>query len=275
MRGPPAPTSGKRRPVAARVACAVWLGCALGLGGSDARAELIIGTAASLRAPMLEIAERFEASFPGDDVVVSFGASSALAQQIRAGAPIDVFASADSQISARLVEQGFLLGDRTVSIARNRLVVIRAENLGFPVERAADLARPELRRIALPEFAVPVGRYAREWLRGRGLLVKLATRTVQTDHAIATLRAVDAGFADAAVVYTTDARLAKSAEVAFEIPATEQPAILYVATPVHGSKNLEAAARFVRFLRTPTAVGTFARAGFDSVSNSAEQAEAK
>ena len=64
-------------------------------------------------------------------------------------------------------------------------------------------------------------------------------------------------------------------EVAFEIPATEQPAILYVATPVHGSKNLEAAARFVRFLRTPTAVGTFARAGFDSVSNSAEQAEAK
>jgi molybdate transport system substrate-binding protein len=101
--------------------------------------------------------------------------------------------------------------------------------LAGSVASPPDLARPELRRIAVPGGAVPVGRYAREWLAARGLLAALERRLVATEHARASLAAVDAGDVDAAIAYATDARLAASARVAFEIPAAEQPEIVYEA----------------------------------------------
>jgi molybdate transport system substrate-binding protein len=238
------------------------LACTLAVVATSARADLVVGAAASLREPMRAIADRFETRFPDADVVISFGASSALARQIRAGAPIDVFASADPQISARLAGDRLLVGRSTRTIAQNRLVVIQTADLDPPLRQPADLARTGIRRIALPELAVPVGRYARDWLREAGLLAHVAARTVQTDHALATLRAVDAGLADAAIVYATDARLARSARVAFEIPDHEQPEIRYVASVVQDSANPTTAAQFVDFLRSPAATAVLSAAGF-------------
>jgi molybdate transport system substrate-binding protein len=91
------------------------------------------------------------------------------------------------------------------------------------------------------------------------MLARLEPRIVRTEHARATLAAVDLGHADAAIVYATDARLARSARVAFEIPEAEQPRIVYVAARIAGG---EQAGRFLAFLGGPEARSALRTAGF-------------
>jgi molybdate transport system substrate-binding protein len=223
-------------------------------------AELMVAAAVSLRDPLTEIARAYEAEHPETTVRIGFGASSLLAVQVRAGAPIDVFVSADETIVARLDAAGLVEPGEHFTLASNRLVVVARHDAGFALERAEQLAGPRVRRLAVPNGAVPVGRYAREWLASRGLLEALEPRIVLTEHARATLAAVDLGHADAAVVYATDARLARFARVAFEVPADQQPRIVYAAARIRGTS--ECAAEFLRFLRGPTARAALQAAGF-------------
>ncbi len=73
-------------------------------------AELIVAAAVSLREPLTEIARAYEAAYPDTAVRIAFGASSLLAAQLRAGAPIHVFISADEAIVARLDAAGLIEG---------------------------------------------------------------------------------------------------------------------------------------------------------------------
>lgn len=197
-------------------------------------AELVAAGAVSLREPLTAIAREFESQHPPTRVLLTFGASSTLAAQVRAGAPVDVFVSADPQLVDRLETEGLVAPGARHDIARNRLVVVAAPGLRAPLRGADDLLAPDIRRIAMPAAAVPVGRYAREWLAARGLLAALEGQLVQTEHARATLAAVDAGHADAAVVYATDARTARAARLAFRVPPAEHTRIVYTAARLAG-----------------------------------------
>ncbi|MEN8183914.1 MAG: molybdate ABC transporter substrate-binding protein [Myxococcota bacterium] len=212
-----------------------------------------MAAASSLRAPLTELARRFEETHPGSRVALSFGASSWLAVQIRAGAPVDVFLSADARQVAALSDLGLLLSDRSYDFASNRLVVVVSRRADFQLETQGDLARPELRRFALPPSVVPLGHYGRAWLQERGLLAALQGRTVQSTDARATLAAVELGQADAALVYATDAALSDRVRVAFRVPESEQPSILYVAALTPRGARHPAAEAFLRFLRDPGA----------------------
>jgi molybdate transport system substrate-binding protein len=223
------------------------------------RTELRVGAASSLREPLSEIAELFAAEPGGTRVEIAFGASSVLAAQIRAGAPIDLLLSADERIAERLAAEG--LAGAPVPFASNRLVVVASRDLPPVIHTAGDLTRPEVRRIAIPEHTVPVGRYARTWLARRGLEAALTPRVVHTEHARATLTAVDQGHVDLAIVYASDARLARSARVVLEIPASEQPRIAYAAAQILDSRRTTAARAFLRFLTDPRALAHLAEAG--------------
>ncbi len=251
---PPTGGRGRLRCLALAAACLV---------GLDAAAdELLVAAAVSLREPLTEIATRYSVQDGDAGVRLTFGASSALAAQVRAGAPVDVLVSADERILDDLQRQGLLDADSRVVVASNRLVVMVAEALEIRIERPEDLTRPEVRRIAAPAFAVPVGRYAREWLRRRGLLEQLEARLIPTEHARATLAAVDQGQADVAIVYATDARLARSARIAFEVPDAEHPRIVYAAARVRDSTRSRRADDFLAFLSSRAARDALRAAGF-------------
>lgn len=223
-------------------------------------AELNVAAASSLREPLTGIARQCERLHSGLHVRLSFGASSVLAMQARAGAPIDVLVSADARIADDLGRAGLVAARR--GVARNRLVVIASREAAPRIATPADLVAPDVRRIAIPQHAVPVGRYAREWLARHGLLEAVNARTVQTEHARATLVAVDQGHADAAIVYASDARLARSARVAFEIPSDEQPHIEYVAVTLADASAPALAETFLAFLGGPASREILAAAGF-------------
>lgn len=226
----------------------------------SAAEELLAGAAVSLRDPLTAIAREYEARHPGERVTLSFGASSTLAAQARAGAPLDVFVSADPGLVDGLERAELLAPGARKNIARNTLVVVAGSDAAARLASAEDLVDADVRRVALPAPGVPMGRYARTWLAGRGLLEPLAGRTVQTEHARATLAAVDAGHADAAVVYATDARFLRNGRVAYVVPESEHPVIFYTAACLRRARP--GACGFYEFLSDAVAVTILVEAGF-------------
>jgi molybdate transport system substrate-binding protein len=247
------------RPAPLPLAAALSLAIA---GAPAVGAELRVSAAASLSESMRELAGLWRAG-GGEPVVLNLGASSALALQIEKGAPADVFVSADEAQMDRLEAAGRVVESTRRALLANRLVVVVPADAAAPPAQASDLAADGVRRLALADPAlVPAGVYARRWLEGLGLWPRLRPRVVPLENVRAALAAVDSGDADAAVVYATDARVARRARIAFEVPEAEAPPIRYPAAALRDAAAPEAAAAFVRFLASPAASAVFERHGF-------------
>src|SRR5262245_38373125 len=81
------------------------LSLGLALPGSALAADVLVLAAASLTDALKEIQTKYEAT-ARDRLVLSMGASSDLARQIKAGAPADVFFSADLAQMEGLEKEG-------------------------------------------------------------------------------------------------------------------------------------------------------------------------
>ena len=114
---------------------------------------LSVAAAASLTEAMQEVARAFEAANSGVTVQLRFGASGALLHEIADGQPTDVFASADADTLARGIQRRLLVSDTQREFATNTLVLIVPTDRNSPVQRLQDLARPEIRRVAMGRTA--------------------------------------------------------------------------------------------------------------------------
>ena len=222
------------------------------------REEIGVFAAASLADVLTEIGNAWEAS-SGHHPVFNFGGSSDLARQILAGAPADVFFSADSAQMGLLVRQGLARAADTSELLSNALVVIVPASSGARVTAARDLEAFAKIAVADPH-AVPAGVYARSWLEAEGMWSSLAGRIVPMLHVRAALAAVESGNVDAGIVYKTDAARSSRARIALEVTPERGPKIRYPAAPLVGAKP--AAASFVAHLRSPAAREVFVRHGF-------------
>ena len=110
--------------------------------------------------------------------------------------------------------------------------------------------------------AVPVGIYAREYLQKQGLWLALQPKLVITENVRAALSAVEAGDADAGIVYKTDALISKKVRIAFVVSSAEGPRISYPMALVKGAKVHEAALKFLSYLESVQAGKVFERYGF-------------
>jgi len=225
-------------------------------------ADLTIFAAASLSESLKEIAKAYE-PVSGDKLSFNLGASSTLALQIKQGAPADVFFSADEAKMNELAKAGLIIADTRRSLLSNTLViVVNAEN-GADITAPADLAKPAIGRVALAEpQTVPAGIYAKEYLKKAGLWKKIIDKVVPTENVRACLAAVEAGNADAGIVYKTDALISKKVRIAYEVTAAEGPKISYPLAVMKESKNPEAARKFVAYLASPEARAVFTKYGF-------------
>ena len=225
---------------------------------APARAEeILVFAAASLTDALQEIGRAFEAG-TGSRVRFSFGSSSDLARQIAAGAPADVFFSADTAKMDSLEKAGLVRRDDRREFLSNRLAVVVPPGSELRIREPRDLL--SLPRIALadPE-AVPAGIYARRWLESRGLWRQIAPRVVPTFDVRAALAAVETESVPAAIVYKTDARISKKVRTIYETAG--DPRILYSVARLKGSGKA-AADLFVGFLQREEARAVFERLGF-------------
>src|ERR1043166_5542366 len=200
--------------------------------------EVDVAAAISLKEALTDVARGWEAR-GGEHVVFDFAGSNVLARQIRAGAPVDVFLSADMRTMASI--RGEL--ETPVPLLANTLVVMS----NHPMTSLRDLS-PLKVAIGDPS-AVPAGVYAQQALQRAGVRPAI----VPCENVRAALAAAESGGADAAIVYATDVRLAKRTKVALALD--EQ--VLYPIAVVKGAKHADAARRFVDYCRSDAAMRIF------------------
>lgn len=240
--------------------CVAWPGPGLAAALPADTREVVVSAASSLVDVMAALGQAYQRE-TGERVTVNTGASNTLARQILAGAPVDVFISADQaqmDVAQRALEQG-----TRVDVVRNQLAVAVPAGSTVVLGSLRDLAQPGFRRIAIGDpAAVPAGVYAREALHRLGLWVPLQSRLIPMASVRFALAAVESGAADAALVYRTDVVASRRARLAFLVPVAGGPAILYPAALVRTGRNAAGGRRFLAFLRSAPARALFEMAGF-------------
>jgi molybdate transport system substrate-binding protein len=198
-------------------------------------------------------------------VRTSFAASSVLAKQIEAGAPADLFLSADTEWMDYLDERHLMRPGTRQNLLGNELVLIAPAGsavqltLGPGVDLAAALAGGRL-ATGDPD-SVPVGRYAQEALMRFGVWEKIAPRLIRAENVRAALEYVARGEATLGIVYRTDALAEKRVRVVDAFPASSHAPIVYpVELTAHATA---AAAAFEAFLESDAARQIFVRYGFE------------
>lgn len=223
---------------------------------------ITVSAAASLTNAFKELGPAFEGATPGASVRFNFAASGALLQQIGQGAPVDVFASADQATMDRAAGQSLIDAGSRVDFAINSVILIEPAQGGAGLESLLDLAKPEVKRIAVGKTAtVPVGRYTREVLDSASLWTRLKPKFVQADSVRQVLDYVSRGEVEAGFVYATDAAIMKD-RVKMVLTATGHAPVSYPVAVVRASRQKDIAGRFVAFLSTAPAREILGRYGF-------------
>lgn len=230
--------------------------------GPVREAPVRVFAAASLTNALNDIAAQWQ-SMGHAAPTLAFGASSALAKQIEAGAPADVFASADLKWMDYLdrhdridrASRDHLLGNTLVLIApKGRRFQARTQ----PDFRIADAFRGKL--CTGEPGVVPAGVYAKQALEKLGWWQPLQGRIVGADDVRTALTFVERGECGAGIVYATDARISDKVEVVATFPPSSHAPIVYPFARVRNARP-EAGA-FLRHLRSPQATAVFRRHGF-------------
>lgn len=224
-------------------------------------ADLQVFAAASLTDALQELTAGYEKS-SGDKILLNLAASSTLARQIQEGAPADLFLSADEEKMDSLEKGRHLLAGTRKSVLSNTLVVVVPADSNVKIATPADIVT-KVRVLALAEpQSVPAGIYAKQYLRTQKLWDKVIDRVVPTENVRAALAAVEAGNADAGIVYKTDAQISRKVKVAYEVAQAAGPKISYPFAVVANTRQPDAARRFLAFLESPAALEVFRKHGF-------------
>jgi molybdate transport system substrate-binding protein len=242
--------------------CVVALAACNRQGPPDPPAPLRVSAAISLTDVLGGIAKRWEAA-GNPHVELNFAGSNVLARQILEGAPADIFISADAAQMDGVVSGGGADPADRVTLVANQLVVVVPNGRTLPGPPPDSLADNALKRVAIGDpQGVPAGVYAKTWLEHVGLWRRIEPRIVPSANVRAALAAVEAGNADAGIVYRTDARGDAKVTVAYEVPIADAPAILYPGAVLKHAAHPEAARKFIAFLQSAASREAFTAGGF-------------
>ena len=226
----------------------------------DQSTPLRVHAAASLSVALPAVAAAWRAA-GGPEVTFSFDASSRLARQLEAGAPADVFISADQAWMDHLEARDLIARETRRELARGRLVVVVSAT--SKLDASSLTALESLPRVALAGDNVPAGRYARAALARAGLVKTVVPRAVNGDDVRTVLAWVARGEVDAGIVYATDARSEPRVRVALLIPESEHPPIVYPGAVLSAATSPDQARAFLDFCLAAAAAPLRA-AGFDA-----------
>jgi molybdate transport system substrate-binding protein len=196
---------------------------------------------------------------------ISYAASSALARQIEAGIPADLFISADVPWVDYVAERKLIkpasrsdfLGNEIVLIAaRDSKVALRIDK-GFALRAALGDGRLAMANVE----AVPAGRYGKASLEALGVWSSVADRVAQAENVRMALTLVSRGEAPLGIVYRTDAAADPNVKIIGAFPANSHPPIIYPMALLASSTNPDAQA-FMAYLRSPAVRPFFEKQGF-------------
>jgi molybdate transport system substrate-binding protein len=226
--------------------------------------DLLVFGAASLKNALDDADAQYQRD-AGHKIVVSYGASSALAKQIENGAPADIFISADTDWMDYVAEHKLIKPETRFNLLGNKLVLIAPAdsriNLtigpNFPLAQALGNDR-----LAMAEpSAVPAGKYGKAALEALGVWSSVAGKIAPAQDVRATMLLVSRGEAPLGIVYQTDAAADKGVKIVGAFPESTHPPIIYPIAVTTASTHPGAAA-YVGFLKSAAAKPVFEKQGF-------------
>ena len=244
---------------------AALAGLALPATPVAAAADTIVFAAASLKESLGDAVKAYEAK-TGEKVVVSYAGSSQLARQIEAGAPADLFISADLDWMDELAKKDLIDPASRVTLLGNTLVLIAPEastaslviGPGFPLAEALGADG----RLAMAAVAsVPAGKYGKAALERLGVWTAVAPHVAEADNVRGALAFVARGEAPFGIVYGTDAKAEPGVRVVGTFPADSHAPIVYPLARIKASTNPDARG-LLDFFVSPEAKAIFEAAGF-------------
>jgi molybdate transport system substrate-binding protein len=216
--------------------------------------SITVFAAASLTKTFGELATKFEAAHPGVTVVTSFAGSADLVSQIKAGAPVDVFASADTKNMAKV---STLVGT-PVNFATNVLEIAVPPSNPAKIATLADLAKPRVKTVVCAPV-VPCGAATVTVETASGVkLTPVSEENAVTD----VLGKVSSGEADAGLVYLTDVKGAGSSVMGIPFPESSSAVNTYPIARVKAGTNSKLAQAFVDFVIGSDGRSVLSAAGF-------------
>jgi molybdate transport system substrate-binding protein len=228
--------------------------------------EITAAAAADMSAVLPQLVEVYTKK-TGQTVRLSFGSSGNLTNQIRNGAPFDVFFSADEEYPQQLIAEGLAAKDTLYRYAVGRLV------LWVPGDSPLDLSKlgmealldPSVKKISIANPATaPYGRAAESTLRHFGIYVQVSGRLVLGENVSQAAQFVESGNAQAGLIALSHALAPalKDKGRYWTVPLDAYPTLNQAAVVLARSKQRDAARRFLEFLRSPEPTSLLAGYGF-------------
>jgi molybdate transport system substrate-binding protein len=228
--------------------------------------EITVAAAADISAALPELVAAYTKK-TGQTVKLSFGASGNLTNQIRNGAPFDIFFSADEQYPQQLVTEGLALKDTLYRYAIGRLVLWVANDspLGLPKLGIQALLDPSVKKISIANPAhAPYGRAAEAALRHFGIYDQVSSRLVLGENVSQAAQFVESGNAQAGLIALSHALAPalKDKGRYWTVPLDAYPTLNQAAVVLSRSKKQDAALKFLEFVRSPEATSLLTSYGF-------------
>lgn len=224
-----------------------------------------MAAAADLSAALPVLAQQFENETHGK-VIVSFGSSGNFYQQLRNGAPFDVFLSADTQYPRKLEEAGLTAPGSLAEYATGKIVLWTRNGSKLDLSRGLKgLTDGSVKKVAManPQHA-PYGKAAEAALKAEGIYEQVAPKLVLGENIAQAAFFAQSGNADAGIVALSLALnpTMKNAGRYVEIPAGEYPPIRQAVVVMKNARNIEPAKRFALFLKSAEAQRVLQQFGF-------------
>jgi molybdate transport system substrate-binding protein len=251
------------------IIAAAALVVATGLPAGARADDVVVFAAASLKDALDAINADWQKS-SGKHATISYAASSALAKQIEAAAPADVFISADLDWMDYVAKKNLIAPASRHNLLGNSLVLIApADGNPAPVDIAQGFPLAKLLnggKLAMADpAAVPAGKYGKAALTKLGVWDSVSGSVAAAENVRACLLLVARGEAPYGIVYKTDAAIEPKVKIVGTFPADSVPAIIYPIAQTASSKNPDSAA-FIAYLSGPDATKQFAHYGFSVLS---------
>ncbi|QAV27113.1 molybdate ABC transporter substrate-binding protein [Neobacillus thermocopriae] len=222
--------------------------------------ELKIAAASDLTLAFHEIGQQFEKQ-TGTKVTFIFGSTGQLAEQIKNGAPFDVFAAANVQYVDELNDKGLIVPDTRQIYAIGRIGIATKADNPLVVQTLEDLLKPEVKKIAIanPNHA-PYGLAAKQALEKAGIWEKVKNKLVYGKNISDTFAYIESGNAEAGIIALS---LVKKGEVRFQLidDAMHEPIQQAIAV-IKKTKHEKQAQEFIQFLNRSAGQQIMKKYGF-------------
>lgn len=227
--------------------------------------ELNIQAAASLKYSMDELIADWNKEHSSVTIKANYDASGTLAEQIKQGAPADLFISANQSKMDDVDKAGMVKENTRKDFLENELVLIVPADSKLSISKLDDLTSDNVKKIAVGEpNAVPAGKYAQESFESAKISDKVAAKLVQGKDVTQVLTYVASGDVDAGLVYKTDA-LTQPDKVKIVSVVEGHKKVIYPAALLKDSKSPTQAEAFFKFISSDKAQAVFEKYGFKLV----------